>query len=97
MTQSKCDLHVHRLYGGMTLTTKLKDYYMTTPTFGISALVFIANMSTKQNAINYAGSLSLAATVVDDTFYVDDGLTGAETIDKAIELCKQLRLLFEKD
>lgn len=61
-------------------------------TFGISASAFIANMCIKQNTMDYAGAFSLAAVVVDDTLCVDDDLTGAESIEEAIELYKQLQL-----
>ena len=38
----------------------------------------------------------LAAKAVDDAFYVDDGVTGADSIPEAVELHRQLLALFGK-
>ena len=56
----------------------------------------MANMSVRQNAQDHALVYPLAAKVVEDSFYVDDGLTGADSIEEAIELHAQLQTLFDK-
>jgi hypothetical protein len=53
---------------------------MTRVTFGVSASSFAANMSVKQNAIDLARSSFSCAKAVEEFFYVDDGLTGADTV-----------------
>ena len=53
-------------------------------------------MSLKQNALDFAIDYPQAAKVVEDSFYVGDGLTGANSIQDAIELRKQLQELFTK-
>ena len=63
---------------------------MTRVTFGVAASSFAANMSIKQNALDFAHEFPLAAKVVDESFYVDDCLTGADTVEEAIELQTQL-------
>lgn len=50
---------------------------MTRVTFGVSASLFAANMSVKKNAIDHALEYPLAAKAVAESFYVDDGLAGA--------------------
>lgn len=92
LTQSDRDLH--RFVWRKDPSEPLKDYRMTRVTFGVSASSFVANMCVKQNAVDLASKYPLAARVVDDSFYVDDGLTGADTIDEAIELHDQLQSLF---
>ena len=62
--------------------------------FGVSASSFAANMSVKQNTLNHALDYPLAADAVHRSFYVDDGLTGANSTDKATELQRQLQDLF---
>ena len=62
----------------------LHDYWMIWVTFGVAASSYTANMAIKQNAIDLAPNYPLAAKVVDESFYVDDGLTGADTVDEAI-------------
>ena len=59
---------------------------MTRVTFGVSASSFAANMAVKQNALDHAMEYPLAAKSVDDSFYVDDGVTGADFIQEAVEL-----------
>ena len=51
-------------------------------------------MSAKQNAIDFAMDYPLAVNAVNRAFYVDDGLTGADSTEEAIELQKQLQNLF---
>ena len=46
--------------------------------------------------LNHISEFPLAAEAVLTSFYVDDGLTGADSIDEAISLQKQLQTLFTK-
>ena len=56
---------------------------------------FAANMAVKQNATDLAVRYSLAADAVNKSVYVDDCLSGADTISGAIEMQTQLQNLFE--
>ena len=69
---------------------------MTRLTFGVSASCFAANMAVKQNATDHALEYPLAANAVDDNFYVDDGLSGADSVAEVIALQMQLQQLFGK-
>ena len=53
-------------------------------------------MTVKQNAADYAHQYPLAAKVVDEAFYVDDCLTGANSIEEGIKLRHQLQELLAK-
>ena len=64
---------------------------MTRVTFGVAASSFIANMCVKQNALNHTLQFPLAARAVNKAFYVDDGVTGA---DSAITHQHELHSLF---
>ena len=90
------DKDLHRFVWRNSSTDTLRDFRMTRVTFGVSASSFIANMCVKQNAIDNASEYPLAAQAVKDSFYVDDGLTGAESIDTTIQLQQQLQKLFER-
>ena len=59
---------------------------MTRVTFGVSASSFIANMCVKQNALDHAAHYPLAFKAVNESFYVDDGHTGADTVQGAVRL-----------
>ncbi len=86
---------LHRFVWRKQPSDTLQDYRMTRVTFGISSS-FAANMALKQNAIDHALEYPLAASVVHNSFYVDDGLTGADTPGDAINLQLQLQDLFAK-
>ena len=62
--------------------------------FGVSASSFAANMSVKQNALDFSHECPLAAKITLSSFYVDDCLTGADTIAEAVKIQKQLQSLF---
>ena len=76
---------------------EVRDFRMTRLTFGVSASSFAANMAVKHNAILHAQSHPRAASAVHNSFYVDDGLTGAKSIPEAIELQKSFRKCLEKE
>ena len=69
---------------------------MTSVTFGVSASSFIAYMCIKQNAINLSQLYPLASKAVEESFYVDDGLTGSDDIPSAMKLQRELQELFFK-
>ncbi len=85
---------LHRFVWRQNPSATLQDYRMTRVTFGISSSSFIANMALKQNAIDHADEYTLAASAVHNSFYVDDGLTGADTPEEATKLQRLLQDLF---
>ena len=87
---------LHRFMWRAKPNEVLRHYRMTRITFGVSSLSFAANMAVKQNAIDYATEYPLAASAVHTSFYVDDGLCGADSPQKAIELRVQLQELFSR-
>ena len=86
----------HRFVWRKELSDLLVDYRMTRVTFGVSSSSFTANMCVVQNAMDYGHDYPLAASAVHNSFYVDDGLTGADTVRQAMELQTQLQRLFSK-
>ena len=88
------DRDYHRFVWRSEQSQTVKDYRMTRATFGVSASCFAANMAVKQNAIELANKYPLAADAVHKSFYVDDGLTGADDVESAIALQRQLQDLF---
>ena len=87
---------LHRFVWRRNPTDPLKDFRMTRLTFGVSASSFAANMAVKQNAIDFAEEFPLAASVVHASFYVDDGLVGADSAEEATRLQQQLQELFSR-
>ena len=87
------DQDFHRFLWRTEPSDPLKDYRMTRVTFGVASSAFAANMSVKQNAIEFAHKYPLASKVVD---YVDDCLTGADSEEEGIQMQTQLQDLFAK-
>ena len=90
------DRDYHRFVWRSNPNEPLQDYRMTRVTFGVSASSFVANMAVRQNSIDHANRYPLAAKVVEENFYVDDCLTGAETPEETILLRNELQELFNK-
>ena len=59
-----------------------------------SASSFVANMAVRQNAVDLAMKYPLAYKAVMESFYVDDGLTGADTPAEAVKLHEELQEMF---
>ena len=71
---------LHRFVRRKDPEQPLVDYRMTRLTFGLSASLITANMAMKQNALENVDTHSHAIQAVLDSIYVDDGLTGANSI-----------------
>ncbi|XP_055542828.1 uncharacterized protein LOC129728416 [Wyeomyia smithii] len=70
-------------------------YRLSTVTYGLSSAPFQAVRAVKQLCIDEAKTFSLAAEIVQDDSYIDDILSGAETVDDAIHLKNELIAMFE--
>lgn len=90
------DRDLHRFVWRNSVKDPLRDYRMTRVTFGVSASSFAANMAVKQNALDFTTGFPKAAKVVDESFYVDDCLSGADSISEAVALQAELHSLFSK-
>ena len=73
-----------------------KDYRTTRLTFGVSASSFAADMAVKCDVMLHKKSHSRAALAIHDSFYVDDGLTGTNSISETISLQTKLQELFDR-
>lgn len=92
LTEEDRDLHRFVWRSGPDDT--LRDHRMTRVTFGVAASSFAANMAVKKNALDFAHKYPMAAKTVETSFYVDDCLTGADTLELAVVLQRQLYDLF---
>ena len=88
------DRDLHRFVWRSQPNEVLRDFRMTRATFGVSASCFAANMAVIQNALELTRKYPQAAEAVLKSFYVDDGLSGADSVKLAIALQRQLQDLF---
>ena len=72
------------------------NHFKTIVTFGVAASSYATNMAVKQNAADHALEYPAAADTVNNSFYVDGGQTGADTIEEAIDLRHHLLELFTR-
>ena len=93
---SEPDKDLHRFVWREDAGKPLQDFRTTRVTFGVSASPFAANMVVKQNTSELAIQYPLAAKAVTKSFYVDDCLSGADTVSDAVEMQAQLQEMFEK-
>ena len=80
------DRGLHRFVWQSSRDEPLRDYCMTRVTFSVSLSSFTANMKCETDAMEHAGEFPLAVKAVEESFYVDDDLAGADTIEGAIRL-----------
>ncbi|GFY34971.1 integrase_H2C2 domain-containing protein [Trichonephila clavipes] len=74
----------------------IKTFELSTVTYGTMSASFLATRTLKQLALDEAENFSLGSSVVMSDMYIDDVLTGAETLLEAKELKNQLIDIFAK-
>ncbi|GFW07338.1 integrase catalytic domain-containing protein [Trichonephila clavipes] len=73
----------------------IKTYELTTVTYGTVSAPYLATRTLKQLAMDEANNFPLAAPVVLSDSYMDDILSGSESIEEVIELQHQLIEMFK--
>ena len=87
------DRDIHRFFWRQNPNEQLQDYHMTRVMFGGSASLFATNMAVKPNALDFTLQYLLASKIVDSSFHADDTLTGADSVEGAVETQTQLQSL----
>ena len=67
----------------MEASGKIVDCRMKRLTFGVTTSPFLATQVLRQLALDYATDYAIASALIQQPFYVDDCLTGADTLDDA--------------
>ena len=81
---------LHRFLWREDCNQPIRDYRMTRLTFGVCASPFAANMALRPNALDHQLEFPRAAKATLESFYVDDGLVGADSIEDAIQLRRRI-------
>ena len=90
------DRDLHRFIWRPTPQDPIQDYRMNRVTFGVSASPYLAIGTLQQTAVDHGQDHPVASYHISHSFYVDDLLAGAETVDKALELYASLRTVLSK-
>lgn len=86
----KSQTHLQRIFWRESPEQPLKVFTLQTVTYGTSSASYLATLTLTQLAQDDSDKLPLAARAVSKDFYVDDVLTGADTLSEALELRDQL-------
>ena len=90
------DKDLHRFVWRDSPADPLQDCRMCRVTFGVSASPFLAVRTLQQTARDHGGDYPSATHHIESSFYVDDFLGGADSVQAAIQLFLDLRKVLEK-
>jgi hypothetical protein len=79
------DRSLHKLFWRDTPNEPLQVYQMTRVTYGVASSSYHSTKGLQEVAKNHSSSPDIQR-VIEDDFYVDDLLTGARTLEEAIQL-----------
>ena len=65
-------------------------------TFGVTCSPYLATQVIRQLASDYRQEFPIAAQIIENSFYVDDYLTGANTLEEALTVRENLNLVMKK-
>ena len=84
------DTHLQRILWRNNINEPIKTYELTTVTYGTACAPFLATRSLKQLALDEGHKYPIAAQIILNDFYVDDVITGADTLQELNEKKQQL-------
>ena len=87
----KDDQRFHTIVWRRNPKEQLKEYQLTTATFGTAAAPFLATRTLNQIAQDNAAEYPLARAVIQEDFYVDDLISGGNNVDQVKELITEIR------
>lgn len=79
---SKADSEFQRILWRSNSSEEIEDYRLTTVTFGVASAPFLAIKTLQQLAQDENNRYPIASRIVQNDFYVDDLLSGADTVDE---------------
>lgn len=82
--------NLQRIFWREDKSHRLKEYWLTVVTYGLSSSPYNAVRAVIQCARDMSNSFPAAATVIEKDFYMDDCLSGANSVDEAIKLANEL-------
>lgn len=82
--------HLQHILWRKNCDAPINTYELNTVTYGTASASFLAIRCLKQLAIECSSTQSDIAKVIEHDFYVDDLLTGADSIEKLKHICQQV-------
>ncbi|XP_055623310.1 uncharacterized protein LOC129766736 [Toxorhynchites rutilus septentrionalis] len=84
------DQPLQRIRWRDTPSEPIKSYQLTTVTYGTSAAPYLATKCLQKLSEDNTTTYPLASVAVGRDFYMDDLLTGADTVEEGRQLCREL-------
>jgi hypothetical protein len=79
-----------KIFWRSDVSQPVKVYKLNTVTYGTSSAPFLAIRSLNQVALDHFQNDPVISNIINNDFYVDDLLTGAETIDSVVQIRNKL-------
>jgi hypothetical protein len=79
-----------KIFSRSDVPQPVKVYKLNTVTYGTSSAPFLAIRSLNQVALDHFQNDPVISNIINNDFYVDDFLTGAETIDSVVQIRNKL-------
>ncbi|XP_038116940.1 uncharacterized protein LOC119769111 [Culex quinquefasciatus] len=80
------DRRLQRIFWQQPADPEVREYELTTVTYGTASAPYLATRCLKQLSYDHSESANDAAAKIGRDFYVDDLLSGAPTIDEAVQV-----------
>ena len=90
------DQHYHRFLWRAQVEDPVEEFCMNRVTFGVKSSPYVAVQTLQQAALDFGEGYPDTVEHINKSFYVDDLLAGADTIEGAIRLQKELSLILSK-
>lgn len=87
------DVQYQRIVWRENVNDDISDWILKTVTYGMASAPYLAIRSLRQLAIDESSNFPVASNVVLSDFYVDDMLTGCESVEEAMKLQTDLKKL----
>ncbi|XP_063363671.1 uncharacterized protein LOC134652418 [Cydia amplana] len=93
---TKEDSDYQRILWRSSSDKQIEDYRLLTVTFGTASAPYLAVKTLQQLAIDEGDEFPAASKMIKEDFYVDDLMSGCDTIEQAIEANNQLQEVMRK-
>lgn len=90
---NKKQWNLQRFFWRESPKDELKEYVITVVMFGLKSSPFNAVRTLKQCARDQAEKFPKAAQIIENCFYIDDGIFGCDTVNEAKILCKEIEFV----
>lgn len=90
------DKNYHRILWRSNPDEEIQCFVLNTVTYGTASASFLATRALKQLSLIYENEYPTACNVIRNSFYMDDFLTGAETLEDLLNIKRDISSILER-